>query len=525
MERNRLGVTIRDALALDEFAGTKVVAGNNSLDRKIFHINVMEVPDILDWVREGELLFTTLYSLRDSPEEQVALIPRLAEKKLAGLAIKPKRYIDQIPEEVINVANELEFPILQLGPHVAFATVMEPLLNAIFDFQTELLNRSEWVHNQLMEVVLQGGGLDKLIEVVGRLLEKEVAIVDRDIEPLSTMSPRMEGWINSIYWPALRGKVSLIRMGGEEPGLIVPLMAGGSLLGYLVTSCCDKQSRDYSILDEIAMERAATVATLDIINLRAREEIERRFRNEFVVDLVEGAFSSDNVARTRAKANNWVLGDDMQVFLLRLMDFRAQDQKDRLLRYLREYLGETCITGELGRDILLIAPGDDESFRVRKWLELNLSQLEASASSKLIIGAGRRSSNIRNVKYSFRQARRTVKTAEQVPSLGRLVYYDDLGIYRLLEELNGKPEMQSFISDTLQILIDYDEKNNTDLLNTLRRYYIWGGNLKQVSEELFVHYNTVLYRIKRIEGLLGISLDDPQQRLTIEVAIKALDFK
>ncbi|NLJ80125.1 MAG: PucR family transcriptional regulator, partial [Firmicutes bacterium] len=106
-----------------------------------------------------------------------------------------------------------------------------------------------------------------------------------------------------------------------------------------------------------------------------------------------------------------------------------------------------------------------------------------------------------------------------------IVHYDQLGIYRLLEELRHKPEMNAFMKDTIQPLIDYDRKNKTELVRTIRQFYAQGGNLGKAAQELFVHYNTVLYRLKRVEEILGISLGNSQQRLSLGVAVKALELK
>lgn len=524
MERARLGISVRDALALEAFSGVEIVAGRGGLDRKIYHINVMEVPDILEWVRDGELLLTTLYSLRDDPAEQIALIPKLAEKKLAALAIKPKRYIEEIPQEALDLADKYDFPILKLPLHVSFSEIMEPLLSEIFDFQTNLLNKSEWAHNKLLEVVLRGGGIGQLVEVLAGLVGGEVAIVNEVFEPLTRISPAMKAWLNSLDVSGWKSVTRLVRLGQGTIGLAFPLLAGGTQMGFVLAWQQDG-GIGYSVLDEIILERAATVAALDIINARAVSEVERRFRNEFVVDVVEGAFPSDDVARQRARTNNWVLHDSMQVLFIRLKDFRVVSQKDRLLRYLRDQFGDRCISGEMGRDIIVVAPADTEIFDAVAWFEQHLAALEKVGGSKLLIGVGRDSKSIREIKYSFRQARRAVKSASEVSGLGSIVHYDRLGVYRLLEEMSGKPELQAYIQYTLQPLLEYDKEKNTDLLGTLRCYFEAGGNLKQVAKALFVHYNTVIYRMERIQKLLSVELSNPHQRLSLEVAIKALDVK
>ena len=92
-------LTLREALTLAEpLRKARVVAGESGLDNVIRSVNVMEVPDIVDWVHPGELLVSTLYPLRDDKAAVDTLIPQLAEKGLAGLAVTPESYIDELPE-------------------------------------------------------------------------------------------------------------------------------------------------------------------------------------------------------------------------------------------------------------------------------------------------------------------------------------------------------------------------------------------------------------------------------------------
>src|SRR5918911_1770654 len=98
------GVPLRDALALPALSRARVVAGAAGLGRPVRYVNVMEVPDILDWVKPDELLLTTAYPLRDDRSGLVELVPRLAERGLAGLAVKPARYIDAVPPVMLAEA-------------------------------------------------------------------------------------------------------------------------------------------------------------------------------------------------------------------------------------------------------------------------------------------------------------------------------------------------------------------------------------------------------------------------------------
>ncbi|TMC61178.1 MAG: PucR family transcriptional regulator, partial [Chloroflexi bacterium] len=98
----------------------RLVAGAGGLDRLVRSVNVMEVPDILDWVQPDELLLTTAYPLRDDRVALDQLVPRLADRGLAGMAIKPTRYIGSIPPIMADEAERLGFPLIELPPPASF---------------------------------------------------------------------------------------------------------------------------------------------------------------------------------------------------------------------------------------------------------------------------------------------------------------------------------------------------------------------------------------------------------------------
>ena len=109
----RPGLALRQVLELAVLDGSVVLAGGAGLDRPISRLNVMEVPDVLPWVRPGELLVTTGYALRDEPERLADLIRELDGRGVAALGIKLGRYLEQLPPGALAVADELDFPIVR----------------------------------------------------------------------------------------------------------------------------------------------------------------------------------------------------------------------------------------------------------------------------------------------------------------------------------------------------------------------------------------------------------------------------
>jgi len=124
----------------------RVLAGAAGLGRTVRYVNVMEVPDILDWVKPDELLLTTAYPLRDDRAGLADLVPRLADRGLAGLAVKPARYLDAVPQVMLTAADRLGFPLLELPAETVLADIINAVLGLILNAQALRLERSAAVH-------------------------------------------------------------------------------------------------------------------------------------------------------------------------------------------------------------------------------------------------------------------------------------------------------------------------------------------------------------------------------------------
>src|SRR3954468_405406 len=232
------GLRVHEVLGASTLAGARVLAGASGLDRVVQRLNVMEVPDILPWVKPHELLLTTGYPLRDDPAALVDLVAELDARGLAAMAIKLHRYLDAVPPQMLAEADRRGFPILEFPDGVGFDDVLNEVLSELLNRQAAVLARSEEVHRALVSVVLDGGGLTDLAVELARILDGQVLITD----------------------PAGRVLARAGEGAEEEPRAVVPIVAGrvdhGRILAFSRVPLTDA--------DIHGLERAATVAALAI---------------------------------------------------------------------------------------------------------------------------------------------------------------------------------------------------------------------------------------------------------------------
>ena len=97
-------------------------------------------------------------------------------------------------------------------------------------------------------------------------------------------------------------------------------------------------------------------------------------------------------------------------------------------------------------------------------------------------------------------------------------------LQELLSHYQDRGVASAFCQDVLGTLVAYDRTRNADLLQTLRVYFHCNGNAVESAERLFLHRNSLLYRLQRIEEILGVDLKDSQTRLTLHLAVELVEL-
>ena len=182
-------LTVRDLLTLPSLAGSELVAGAGGLDEIVRWVNVMEVPDILPWVKPNELLLTTGFPLRHAgggggrpstrtPSSSSSTGWPPAASPRSG--VKTGRYLDELPAGMLDAAERHDFPLLVLPRGVAFDEVMSEVFTQLVDRQSWALDVADRLHRALTTIVLEGGDLPQIAGEVATLFEAAVLICSPD---------------------------------------------------------------------------------------------------------------------------------------------------------------------------------------------------------------------------------------------------------------------------------------------------------------------------------------------------------
>ncbi|WP_313803516.1 PucR family transcriptional regulator ligand-binding domain-containing protein [Cytobacillus sp.] len=199
---NPTGVTLSELLRLPVLKDAKVISGEKGLNRIVRFVDIMEVPDVSGWLREGELLLTTAYSIRHDPTLLPKLVEQLAEAEAAALAIKPERFLHDMPIEMLQMSNNYHLPIIQLPNNIPYMDITNAVMEQIIDKQGSLLRRSEEIYKNLTTLVLENQGIQTVADNVAGLLKSSIWLVDKTGETIvsSPADTSDKLTLNTSFW-------------------------------------------------------------------------------------------------------------------------------------------------------------------------------------------------------------------------------------------------------------------------------------------------------------------------------------
>ncbi|MEV8632475.1 PucR family transcriptional regulator ligand-binding domain-containing protein [Streptosporangium sp. NPDC051023] len=503
------GVAVGEVLGVSTLAGARLIAGGRGLGRIVQRLNVMEVPDILAWVKPNELLLTTGYPLRNTPQSLDRLVSDLDERGLAALAIKLGRYLDRLPEEMVKQADRLGFPLIQLPDDVGFDDILNQVLTDILNRQAAVLARAEEAHRALVQVVLAGGGLREVTAEVAGLLGVAVAVLDGAGQVLAAAGPAEQ--------------VTELRAAPEGHHTSVPVVAGGHHHGRIVARAPAGAAGDS---DVGILERAATVAALVVTRQEAVNAVESKYRADFLRDVLTGRAGGSERVAARAKAFGWDLQRPVTVLVAEL-DPEGDERvaQDRLVTCwtsaMRRHDRHGAVAG-FSHEVVTIVDAAVDTGRLAKDAVAAFAEcLPATFST----GASRTAVGAEALPEAYGQAVKAARVGRQLHGPGAVAHFDQLGVYRLLSLVNDTAELHAFVRETLGPLASDTDAENGDLRRTLQVLLETNLNVAETARRLHFHYNTLRYRIGKLERMLGNFTEDAHLRLNLTLALHVLRMR
>jgi purine catabolism regulator len=427
-------------------------------------------------------------------------------------------------------------PVVVIPKDQEFREVYRTLLTILINQRAYLMERGVRIHAQLSQLEAEGKGMVGLVITMSEISGRSVLVQDKRLRIIaecasSTLRSIWDDVLEYLIKPKNLPEILRDRERAESRGLIVsqlipgdlariiiPIVVGGVARGYISLIGLEGE---FDALDNLVLEQGALVCGVDMARAKAVREAEKRIKGDLLTAILYESL-------TPRDAYLWIQSIGLNLnFNHVTLRFAWDSDAPPSIRRL-----ETLVNGEISRgefkaiveameaEIVCICELPETPSRPEIAISLGNDVLSRAAQEypdvEARCGMGSPVSDLSNWRDSFRQAGQALEMARRLKK-NRTMYFPDLSVNRLLLQLENHPELSAFKHEILGELLNYD--NSEQLIQTLEVFFQYNGNHSQAAEALFIHRNTLIYRMERIAEITGMDLDNTETRLAVQLAL------
>lgn len=521
-----MSLTVGEILNMEELRDYRVLCGKKGLNREVSTVTVMDTPDIENWLHSGEIVITSGYIIKQGIDNMVELVHTLERAGASALFVKLGDYLTSLDEETISAANELDFPIIHMPTQCDVSQVINPIFKKLTDAQSTAIHLSENISTSFINTVINGGGITDIVNTIATLLNQNIAFYDTAFNKIyPSRSASLKEDFKEVFetsYPHLS-----ITLDDKEYGHIVII---------------DEGRVEMSSYETMILNHAATALKLIAQKYISNMEIESRYRDGFVQDIVLNNIKSLQEVIKRGKIYGWDLSekyyttlivdiDDFKIQYLNIhskkdsetMEKRNGDIFDFALKFFRKHFKTVLYTKFTDSTAFIIKHGKPSDELHKQMLDC-CKELKDAISEKfsftVTIGVSEPKASIMECHSAYQEAQKSVKISRLIHKRDNVMVYTNLGIYKFLDGIKDDASVREFYREYIDKICNHDKMHNTDFMETLINIVQNGWNLKMASDSMYLHYNTIKYRYKKIEEISGLDLDRTEEKLSMELAVK-----
>lgn len=509
--------TLKELLRLTFSEPITWLAGEAEVNRSVNWVALS-----LQEARPGDILLLPASLLSEEVLTQAQELD-VAALLFLGSADLPKTFPDNLPVAIISGGEDAR-------------DTQRMLVTVLINQRATLMERGVRIHAQLSQLAAEGGGLNGLAHAMAEISGRGIVIQDKRLRILAQQpSPAlMTIWEDVVsQWNTLDSLPESLRdrkQAGRQttivtqniPGsldrLVVSITVGEVARGYLSLVSL---AGEMDALDHVVAEQGALVCAVEMARTKAVRETEKRLKGNLLSALLQ-----ENLSPRDARLWPQAMGLDLtQAHVALRFDWHGSSVPSRrrletLVNGEVSRQGLKVIVNPMGSEVICFCQVPPAAGRPEIALELAQAVLDQEYLEYpdiiALCGVGTASHDLSTWRTSFRQAGQALEMARRLEKRKPL-YFPDLSVYRLLLQIEHNPELIAFQDETLGPLLSYE--GGEELIHTLEAYFEHHGNLSKTAEALFIHRNTLIYRMERIAGITGLDLSKHETRLAIQLAL------
>lgn len=522
---NEDSLTVEEVLKLPAFQGYKLLAGAKGLNNKSMHITALDTPTGIDWLKGGELLLTAGYVFVNNENYKKSIIRDAYNKNVAAIAIKEGRYFGDVSLELINEADELGIPLFMIPYEVAYTRLISSFYNMLFFKKNEYILNLNKIYEKLLNLSFENKDINEIVESLSKLANANVFLFNishkelssnivnnPNYERISCVIPFMQDGETLICDFNIRNNNLFIN---DSYLSIYPIESENKFIAYMLVSC----DKPLDKLSQSSIKYGLSIITIKLEMDNASQIV----RNNVNKSLVEIMLYKKDLPSSFYHNIESDLGWDYEGSIagvcigLHMVDNASLEVYiQNIYNYLNnKYESKNYLSFSRNNYVFIFCKY--ESNESLEDFVADLYNYIKPHKDKLSVSIG-----VSNT-YDKLESIEVMRDESHLSSLFTkkgIIYYNSLDTIKLLYPLKDDKEIQEYYKNTIKKIEKYDGSNNSYLVKTLETYFRYNLKKNLVAEKLFIHVETLRYRLNKIEEITGYSLNDSEGLFALQMGIK-----
>lgn len=541
-----MSITVKSIIDLPIFHAAKVITGHEILEnREVTWMSTLEGP-VENFVCEKDFILTSGIGFKDDPREMFKFVHDVFQAGASALGIAIGRYVPKIDQKIIEFAKANHFIIIELPWETRFADLQRETMIRINEQKDEQLQSMKDIQKQLIDQVIQGRSLIEIFRYFEQKMECDLVYADNkgrlksaSVDPETMIAQWKELSKTETQVPSAVYHIQKIT-NKENIYLrknIQSTTTSGLTEGYFIVRLSNENFSKAELMNALDSLSAATA--LWISREHAIVTTEVRLRNEFIWGITNNDLNSkDPDVQTRSKLFGYNLdlpylcavGYSTNFDNLTKGRYKEDDSGFKsIIYYIEEevrYAGsmvdrQVAFTFHTDRLIIFLEAQKEEQGTIHHFLDLVDKRLNLLIPGVVFTwGMGMHNEGVHQFHESYKKADSSLDLALTQKDPGGRVNFEDTQLNRLLLHLANNEEVREITRATIAPLIDYERERHMDLIDTFIAYDNQTGNVSQAARVLNLHRQSLLYRLRKIESLTNLSLDNPDDAFLLNISIK-----
>lgn len=534
---------LAEVLALPRFSDLQLLSSHSNLTQPLESVEITETPDVADFIPKNVMILTTAMIYKDDQEKLKPFIDSLKQAECTALGIKVGRFLDEISPEIVAYASAVDLPLIKIPSTQPLGGLLHEIVGYLRDSKTEQMSVAFDIQKRFSTLLMQDVDATRFIAEFAKILNAPIILLSPWQQVIAHSNyfygnqKSAEFFIEQLskdHFQQLAQEKKIFRLQDERQENIqvagFPIRVNDYFPYYLLV--LSPEQIPYPI-SEFAIDQAILVLTFMLFKNQKIAESFEHLKTDFLDRLL------DTHQEVLSKHQNWlelwknyrlINSDYYQLAIVygvtkpeNETHIRYQQAEGQLIfQWLKEQLPEILPDVALfklknqNKSILIFQSKKNDHLMI---LQNFAERLQQALPITIRFALGNAYENLEDLPNSYIEASSTLEASLHAQKPATVQLFHPKGLAGLFEKI-GTEDVEYFCQQQLKELAYPTEPTLQELRKTLKVFLDFNCEITKTANALYLHRNTIKYRMNQCEKLLGTSIQEPETSLLLRVALE-----